>query len=191
MSRYPVIIFLLLTIFLVSCNSFPSVDSGELEKIEVSQTSTEVSQGDFIYRLISEKAEYSKSEEPEIYAELEYIGEQDEVTISHSSSPFFFPVEETMRGYSIEYVMGDIGRSTTFERGEPYREEYVKTGGYSPDQASDEYVAFMENFLHKKGFPPGYYHMNGYADFAIRQGEDRQEWKNYKIKARIDFKVMQ
>src|SRR5690606_25537683 len=102
-----------------------------------------------------------------LYGEIEYIGDKKEVTIHHSSSAILFPMNEEIRGYEIGYGVNDIGLSTTLKQGEPYREEYEKSGGYSPDQDPKDYVKFMENFLNRDDFPPGYYIVNGFTDFSM------------------------
>ena len=70
-------------------------------------TTAEVIEGDFIYRLVSEEAQYSEDDMVDVYAELEYIGELDEVTISHAASPFYFPMVEETRDYKIDYAMNE------------------------------------------------------------------------------------
>jgi hypothetical protein len=178
-----------LIIFLSGCNSSEPIDRGQLDDFEVSQTIDETVEGDFVFRLVSEKEEYNESEEVELYGELEYVGEKDEVTIHHSSSAILFPMEEKVRGYDIGFAVNDIGNATTLQQGEPYREEYVKSGGYSRDQDPEDYITFIQDFLNRDGFLPGYYVVNGFADFSIRPGEDRDEWEDFKIGAEIDFKV--
>ena len=44
--------------------------------------------GDFVYRLVSEKEEYGQGDQVQVYGELEYIGEEDEITIGHAASAF-------------------------------------------------------------------------------------------------------
>ena len=73
----------------------------ELENYDVQRVKDEVTAGDFVYRLFTEKEEYSSSKDVHMYAELEYIGENDEITIFHAVSPFYFPIEEKIRGIQI------------------------------------------------------------------------------------------
>lgn len=68
-------------------------------------TSTEVRIGDFVYRLSTEKEEYNGDEPIIIHAELEYVGDQEQIDISHAASPFYFPIKETTRNYDIPYAM--------------------------------------------------------------------------------------
>jgi hypothetical protein len=190
-NRYFVAVVMMLIIFIVGCNSPNSIDISELEKYDVSRTSDVAIQDDVIFRLVSEKEQYKEGEEVELYGEIEYVGDKEEVTIHHSSSAFLFPMEEKIRGYEIGGVVSDIGLSTTLKQGEPYREEYVKSGGYSPNQDPEDYVNFIQDFLDREDFPPGYYEVNGFADFSFGSEENGEMRERYKIEAKIDFKVLE
>ncbi len=185
MNKYLILaVFLLFTILTAGCQSSHSVDNRDLEKYEVSQTSDENVQGDFIFRIKSEKGEYGVGEDIELYGEIEYIGEKEEVTIYHSSSAVLFPMREKIRGYEIGSAVNDIGLSTTIKKGKPYREEYGKSGSYSEDQDPQDYVNFMKEFLNASGFPAGYYVVQGSTDFSVESGE------HVRVKGTVDFKVM-
>ena len=80
----------------------------------------EVTEGDFV----------GEDEPIKIYAELEYIGDKEEVTISHAASPFYFPMVETTRNYEISYLMEQPALGTVILKGEPLRTEYRGSGGY-------------------------------------------------------------
>ncbi|MGD6842461.1 hypothetical protein ACQCVH_08030 [Bacillus infantis] len=175
---------LLLTFLTAGCQSSDSVDNSDLEKYKVSQTIDETVQGDFIFRIESEKAEYGKGEDIELYGEIEYIGEKDEIIIHHSSSAIVFPMEEKIRGYEIGSAVNDIGLSTTLKKGVPYREEYGKSGSYSEDQDPQDYVNFMKEFLNAPGLPAGHYVVKASTDFSVESGE------HVRLKAAVDFKVM-
>ncbi|WP_314000845.1 hypothetical protein [uncultured Paenibacillus sp.] len=146
----------------------------------------EVTERDFVYRLVSDKKEYVEGEPVLIYAELEYVGDKDSVTIYHASSPFYFPIVEKTRDYVIGYAMDQPLISTTLERGKPLREDYRKSGGYT-EQDNKEYIAFMKAFSEGNGFPAGRYEVDGFADFFVESAENGQE--NYKIKAQMEFAV--
>jgi hypothetical protein len=177
-------VMLLFIILTAACQSSNSVDNSDLEKYEVSQTSDETVQGDFIFRLKSKKAEYGEGEDIELYGEIEYIGEKDDIIIHHSSSAIVFPMKERIRGYEIGSAVNDIGLSTRLKKGVPYREDYGKSGGYSEDQDPQDYVNFMKEFLNAPGFPAGHYVVKGSTDFSVESGE------HVRIKATVDFKVM-
>ncbi len=148
----------------------------------------EMKEGDFVYRLVSESERYGQGEKPKIYAELEYVGEQDEITIGHAASPFYFPMKELTRNYSIDYMMNEPYITTTLKKGEPLREDYTGSGGYS-EQDTKDYQNFIRSL--KDGFPEGRYVVYGSADFVIHpaEGETGEEPEKYKIQAEIEFEV--
>lgn len=177
--------YLCLTIWgvfsLVGCGSTAKepVQSGSMDN-----TTAEVTKDDFVYRLITEKVIYKDKETVLVHAELEYIGEHDSITIYHAASPFYFDITEKTRGYEIEYAMNEPLLSTTIKKGEPYREEYVKSGGFS-EQDPPDYVSFMKQFFEEDGFPNGQYEINGSARFYIEENEKQE----YTIEAKINFNV--
>jgi len=186
-SKYYLLIGFILIAALTGCSTNEKNDiSSKLKNYKVSQTSDEMTDGDFIYRLISEKEEYPNHESVKVYAELEYVGYKDEITIQHAASPFFFPIQEKIRGYTIPYPMIEPLISTTLKRGVPYREEYIGSGAFS-EIDNKEYRVFMEDFI-EYGFPTGYYIIEGYADFWI-QNNKISEPQKFHLTATIDFKV--
>lgn len=192
MRKLFVIVFILLSLLLVSCTSGQTLDNSasELDKYEILQIKDEVTESNFVYRLVSEKAEYQENELVKVYAELEYIGEKEDITIFHAASPFYFPIEEKIRNYDIGYGMDEPLISTTLKQGVPIREEYLKSGGYS-DLDEDDYVVFMKNFFNMNGFPIGYYVVDGYSDFYVENDEDNEEKVVFRIEGQIDFKVLE
>lgn len=162
----------------------------KLNEYEVVNTESEVQEGDFIYRLVTEKSEYTTDEPVNIYAELEYVGDQEEVMIYHAMTPFYFPMTEKIRNYEIDYPMPEPLGGTTLKKGEPIRQDYTRTGSYSPDK-QDDYTEFMKSFI-KDGFLEGYYVLNGSAGFYTGDPEGNEgDRKNYNIEGEIDFKVFE
>jgi hypothetical protein len=180
-------LFIIALLLLSSCSSTQDVNnnSTRVKKSEVLNTSVEVSEDDFIYRILTVKKEYHKNEKVKIYAELEYIGDKDEVTIYHAASPFSFPMVEKTRDFQIDYPMNLPLISTTLVKGKPLHKEYKKSGAYN-SQDEKEYVDFMKNFVNK-GFPSGYYIVNGSVNFHVENGENNK--LDYNIKGQIEFKV--
>ncbi|MED4534259.1 hypothetical protein ABET51_10720 [Metabacillus fastidiosus] len=150
-------------------------------------TKQEVTEGDFIYRLISEKGEYAENRPVKLYAELEYIGDKEKVEIFHAASPFSFPMLEKTRGYEINYNMDVPLLSTTLVKSEPLRKEYSRSGGYGSEDEED-YVDFMNHIMNNE-FPTGHYIVNGSANFFLVTNEETKEEKKYNMKAQIEFKV--
>lgn len=149
----------------------------------------EAAEGDFVYRLVSESESYKTGEKPKVYAELEYVGEQDEITIGHAASPFYFPMKELTRNYNISYMMNEPYITTTLKKGEPLREDYGISGGFSEADDKD-YKDFVVSL--KEGFPEGTYVVYGSADFVIHPADGAsgdQEPEKFKIQAEIQFQV--
>jgi hypothetical protein len=175
MRKWFIFTVIILVLLLASCASKDDVDNStsQLDDYEVFKTRAEVTKDDFIYRLVTEKGEYHKNDTIRIYAELEYIGDNDKVTIYHSASPFYFHMVEKTRNYEIHYPMDQPLLSSTLIKGKPLRQEYNRSGGYD-SEGPEEYVSFMKEFL-KNGFPSGYYVMTGLADFYVKLDEDEKE----------------
>jgi hypothetical protein len=178
---------MLFSFLLASCGLSEGAEdeTSKGNKYEVSNPEAEVTEDDFIYRLVSEKDEYNAKEPVSIYAELEYIGNKESVTIYHAASPFHFPMYEKTRDYTIGFGMEEPLLNTILMKGEPFREEYQGSGGYGSDD-DKEYINFIKNIM-KNQFPAGYYEVNGFADFFVKNNDT--EKKDYKINAEIDFKV--
>lgn len=104
---------------------------------------SEVTEGDFVYRLISKKSTYSQGERVELYAELEYVGEGKEIEIAHAASPFSFPITEKTRGFEIIYMMNMPRIVTLLKKGEPLRERYRGGGSYGSKDPK-EYIDFIK-----------------------------------------------
>ncbi|MFD1032240.1 hypothetical protein [Metaplanococcus flavidus] len=176
-------------LFLTACGTADDAgngDSSSIEKFTVQNTEAEARDGDFIYRLVSEQEEYASGGPVEIYAELEYVGEQDSIDIYHAGSTFFFPMEEKTHGYQVDYPMIEPLLTTTLTKGEPLREFYSGSGGYS-DQDDSDYIGFTKSIINNE-FPEGYYVVNGYADFYTETADGEQT--DYEIHAEVDFKVV-
>lgn len=189
MKFYNFLLFSLMLLMLTACGTDEETSSGTTASIDdfsVKNTEASSTEGDFIYRLVSEKEEYESGGPVELYAELEYIGDQETIDIFHSASPFHFPMEEKTRDYEIHYAMNEPLITTTLTKGEPLREQYAGSGGYS-DQEDDAYIEFTQNIMNKQ-FPEGYYVVEGYADFYTETPDKGQT--NYEINAEIDFKVV-
>lgn len=181
--------FLLVALLLSACGTSEKTSSGttaSLEDFSVKNTEASITEGDFIYRLVSEQEEYTSGGPVEIYAELEYTGDQKTIDIFHAASPFYFPIEEKTRNYEIHYAMNEPLLTTTLTKGEPLREKYVGSGGYSADE-EDAYIEFTQKVMNNE-FPEGYYVVSGYTDFYTETPDGNKT--DYEIQAEIDFKVV-
>lgn len=181
MKKLILLALTLLSVFLLTgCGN-----SGEKEVENTTVPSKEATDGDFVYRIISEKDVYKEDEPVKLYAELEYVGDKDSISIFHAASPFYFEITEKTRNFKIPYPMNTPLIETTLEKGKPLRVQYSKSGGYS-NQDEKEYVKFMKEFLTGDRFPVGNYEVFGNADFYIEENEAEQD---FTIKAKIEFKV--
>src|SRR5699024_8293974 len=183
-SAYAAILVLVIS----GCYSTNSIKSSDLKAYEVKNIIDETRQGDFVFRLVSEKEQYKKGEDVRMYGEIEYTGEKDEITIHHSSSAILFQLTEEIRAYDIDYGVKDIGVATTLKQGEPYREEYDKMANYSADEPSDD-VRFIVGCLVRDGCTLGYYVVNGLAELSGTSDQGGEDEGRVMMDAAIDFEV--
>ena len=185
-----ILFFMFLSIGLFGCqqNKAEKVDNTP-SNTENLETKAEVTEEDFVYRLVTEKAEYGENEPIKIYAELEYIGDKEKIEISHAASPFLFSMIETTRNYDIEYLMNHPLISTVILKGKPLREEYTGGAGSYDPQDDKDYVEFMKKIM-KKEYPSGHYIVNGVASFSVIGNEETGQEKRYNIKAQVGFNVI-
>lgn len=187
MYKYLLIFMIIIPLFIVAgCRSSNQINKSDLDELEVKNTTDESTQGDFVFRLVSEKEEYEADEENvKLSGEIEYVGDDEKVTIDHASSAILFNMKEEVRDYEIGFGVDDIDLSTDLEQGVPYREDYEKSVGYAQDDPSG-YKRFMKDFqdADDSDFPPGYYVVEGETDFFTNDGEE------INIEATIDFKVV-
>lgn len=54
----------------------------------------EVQEGDFIYKLYTEKEFYKRYEEIVVITELTYVGGEDSIKVGHAATPFTFSLKE-------------------------------------------------------------------------------------------------
>ena len=176
---------ILVVLGLYGCQKTEQVKNIKPPKPDELYKKSEVIKGDFIYRLVTEKEHYDEGENVKIYAELEYVGEENQVEIMHGSSPFLFPMIETTRDYEIAYAVNLPGNSTILKKGEPMRQEYMGGGGYA-EHNKEEYKVFIKKVM-KQDFPSGHYIVNGFADFHL--ADEVKDEKKYIIEAQIEFYV--
>lgn len=147
----------------------------------------ETTAGDFIYRLVAESGNFEAGGPIKMYAELEYTGPQERIDIYHAASPFYFHLRERTRDFEVLYPMNEPLISTTLIKGEPLRESYQGSGGYS-EEDPEEYQAFIKKVIDGQ-FPEGFYEVDGSANFYT--GHPDGEKIDYDIHANISFKVME
>lgn len=166
------------------------LDDQNVLKEPLIDSKAEVIEGDFVYRLVSEKSVYAEGGKVEVYAELEYVGDKPEIKIVHAASPFSFPMREKTRGYDLLYMMDQPLIVTLLKKGEPLRESFKGAGSYGSEDPKD-YIDFMISVAEasQKGtLPWGDYQVFGFANFEPIYKES-QENETLRLKAEIEFIV--
>ncbi|MDQ8738232.1 hypothetical protein [Paenibacillus sp. LHD-38] len=167
-------------------------DEQNVVKEPLTVSKAEVAEGGFVYRLASEKSVYAEGEKVEVYAELEYVGDEPEIKIAHAASPFSFPMKEKTRNFEIDYKMSEPRIVTTLKKGVPLKSRYEGSGGYG-SQDPKEYVDFIKA-VHKASktgtLPWGNYLVSGLASFEpIYESDETQVNESLHLKAEIEFIV--
>ncbi|WP_438311329.1 hypothetical protein [Sporosarcina sp. FA9] len=178
-------LILFIALFLIACGTKENTDTGKSEPLP--PTEAEAIQGDFTYKLFSEKDVYDEYGDIAVFAEITYTGEMDSIDIYHSASPFSFPFEERTRGFTVDYAMNEPLIITTLEKGIPFRQNYDFAGGYS-DADDEDYLDFVKLVI-DKGFPEGEYIIHGIADFWIEDPAEAADDQKFYLKADIGFHV--
>lgn len=127
--------------------------------------------GQFSFKLTSEKAVYQVGEPLKIKAELSYIGDEDSIKISHAASPIWLLTTNLTEDYQFEAAMNEPLIFTELKKDVPFVQEYQFSGGSYFEGAPGK--PYSEELLMKMAegkFPPGQYEIKGRTDFAI--GED-------------------
>ncbi|WP_416149073.1 hypothetical protein ACM26V_22950 [Salipaludibacillus sp. HK11] len=185
-QKYLSLLFLT-SLLMIGCSikSEDGQNDSDLEGfIESEKIVSETEAGEFVLRLVSEKARYKLGEKVDVRGKLKYIGENAEIEISHSESPFFFEVIEVNRGVEIPYFLNEVLEMTLLKNNEWYEEEFHKR---IDNHAADEYDEFFQIFMVEEGFPVGEYEIELRADFLTSAGEE-SESHNYNTSIVIDVK---
>lgn len=171
MKKWIVLIFSCL--LLVGCNETTKQTQNLQERVDTYPNAFQAESDDFRYELQVNKSTISSGDPIEITASLTYIGEKEEIVITHAASPFYYELKETTRGYDIGYPMDQPLIATTLKKGEPLQHKYVTSGGYG-DQSEEAYRTFMKQYL-SGNYPVGYYVVKGYALFGVDGAQGQME----------------
>ena len=95
------------------------------------------------------------------YATLEYVGEEDSITIYSGDPLVYFTIQGGR--FTGAYAISDVLMTTTLKKTEPVRFGFVKSGGYSADDAD---AAFWESWYAEPQLvlPAGGYTVSATAD---------------------------
>lgn len=178
-----VFFIIICSLVLFGCNSKKGIQP-ELAEEDRYPTEFSVANEDFQYTLKVGAAKYQVGDELDITATLTYIGDQNEISISHAASPFYFELEEQTRDYTIDYPMNAPLIITVLKNGETIEEKYSPSGGYS-DQDSPKYVDFIKAFL-AGDYPKGDYVVEGFVDFWINEPSNKVN-----LKGNVQFEIVE
>lgn len=143
-----------------------------------------VTEGDFELAIYTKKTNYEVNELVDVYAELTYVGELEEVEIGHSMYPVGFSIMEHTRDFDIGGAMEQPYIVTLLKQNEPVQYQYSFSGGYSSKDAAD-YIAFIKDVSDNR-LPRGEYTIAAYADFTIHGQESAP---SYRFNTSISFIV--
>jgi len=110
--------------------------------------SISVTANDFIMTLNSDKNAYSTADIINIWGTLEYIGDNETISI-WSGCPFMlFSISGGFDEYDFDSALGsfqnDVLISSTLEKGRVYHFDYIKSGGWDGDSPDAD---FWQNFF--------------------------------------------
>ena len=182
------IIYLVALIFIVVACGTTNNGSGSDIKDSLPPTENEVKEGDFVYRIFSEKDVYNEFGDIAVFAELTYVGDEESIEIYHAESAFHFPFEERTREFEVGYAMNEPLLTTKLLKDEPFRQVYSFAGGYS-DQDTEEFQEFVQTII-EEGFPEGEYIINGSAQFDTTDPAVATDDQKFNMNASIGFTVV-
>ncbi|WP_018923080.1 hypothetical protein [Salsuginibacillus kocurii] len=141
----------------------PEPSTADTETLIAETTDT-----NFTYRIISEQSSYTSDQPVQLYAELEYTGSRDHITISHGADPFYFPLKDHSRDLELSYWSYDTDQTTTLEKEKPIRVsiDRDRLQPRSGSQSSDART-LLEDIREGEDFPPGEYNVKGQARFQV------------------------
>lgn len=167
-------VIVMFTVLLTACgevqpqNTTNPVTTSVLNKEEL-DLMDKVTEGDYELAIYTKKTQYAVNEPIDVYADITYIGEREEIEIGHSMYPVGFAIMEHTRNLDIGGAMEEPYKVTLLKRNEPMQYNYSFTGGYSSDD-DDDVISFVKD-LRDGQLPQGEYTITAYADFK-EHGQD-------------------
>ena len=126
--------------------------------------------GDSVFKLSihTDKNEYAAGEALSCYATLEYVGDSDSLRIYSSDPLVYFTIQGGR--FTGDYAVNDVLMATTLKKNEPVRFDFVKSGGYS---ANDADTAFWESWYAEPELvlPAGTYTISATADGFLDEND--------------------
>ena len=178
-------IFRMLVFGLISCLIFTSCSKTNTNKSSITTTTTinEVSctaestenvqdyNKLFELNLYSDKQKYKTTDKIKIWATLKYIGDNGQIRIWHVLPDISFSITDGKTFKTDEFFI-TISTSTVLVKGELYKFNYVKSGGYSAD---DPNADFWKKFYQEKNLhlPKGEYTVKVGGAFSIFEDTEK------------------
>ncbi|MDF2537539.1 MAG: hypothetical protein K0S76_560 [Herbinix sp.] len=133
----------------------------------------------FELKLYVDKNIFREDELIKCHATLEYVGEEESITIYHGNPLLGFGLKDNIY-FEGGYSTFDELISTTFFKGQPVYYEYVKSGGWS---AEDPYVEFYKEFYSERDLrlPTGRYELSAIMNGSFDQDDMLGTWYNQAI----------
>ncbi|WP_010243344.1 hypothetical protein [Acetivibrio cellulolyticus] len=128
----------------------------------------------FELNLYSDNQIYKTTDKIKIWATLKYIGSNNQIKIWHSNPYISFSITDG-KEFDTGNLFDDVLTSTILEKDKLYKFDYVKSGGYSEDDAKAD---FWRKFYSEKDLylPEGEYKVTVGGAFSYM--EDTQKSKS-------------
>jgi len=170
------IIFLILCVLLIGCQTKESV---QVEESNKGQDYNKI----FELKLYSDKQVYKSTDKIQIWATLKYVGSKNQITIWHGDPSINFYISDG-KAFNTGGIISTILTSTTLERDKLYRFNYAKSGGYANDDSNAD---FWKKFYSEKDMilPEGEYEVKVVGTFSI----SKEDISNGGVSDKINIKV--
>ncbi|MCL2476561.1 hypothetical protein [Candidatus Bathycorpusculum sp.] len=125
----------------------------------------------FEMNLFSDKEVYKTTDAIQIWATLEYTGDNDTIEILHGIPYMSFVISDG-KNFTTGGICQTILTSSILEKGEIYHFDYQKSGAWNQD---DPDAGFWENFYSEKDLflPAGEYTVTLKGDFYLTYSEQK------------------
>ncbi len=178
MKQKRIHIFLLITVLMLAgCSQV----EGDLQAKDAKPPVFTARDENFEVKTYIDKLEYEQNEEINIYSTIEYIGENESISI-WSGEPYFHHLIYNGKEYINDGVVLDVLKETVFKKGEVYTIPFSKSGGFTQE---DPDIEFWEQYFSEKELklPGGDYTFTATTDFCL--DADQKE----KVALKTEFKV--
>lgn len=154
-------IYILISLFFcITLLNFTACGEKAKEKEKETPSSIAVSTKDELFELkmYIDKDTYAHDEIVNCYATIEYIGEEDSISVYSSDPLVGFSLKDD-KYFDGGYNVNDVLMTTTFEKGKLVRFDFAKSGGWTDD---DPNADFYKKFFSEKELilPTGTYEIS-------------------------------